>query len=326
MPDLSPLRSYEQLKLVADPRRLAILQHLMSGPATLTQLGAVLGEHPAWIRHHLQRLVEAGLVRLVETRRVHGADERYYRASAGGYLLQELLLPQVSGRPVLVFCGSHDLAVDQLTAELAPHLEVLTLPVGSLNGLANLRLGLGQVSGAHLRDEDGEFNTPFVRRLFPDREMELVTLAYRTQGLMLAPGNPHGVRQVDDLTRTGIRFINRNLGSGTRLWLDGELKRRGIPCERIAGYQDSVSTHHETAAAIAAGRADVSLGLEAAARQHGLDFLPLYQERYDLIFLRDAAPGLEILADHVQSLAFRRQVAGLSGYESTHTGEQIHLH
>ncbi len=99
MPDLAPLHSYEHLKLVADPRRLAILQHLMAAPATLTQLGAGLGEHPAWIRHHLLRLVEAGLVELIETRRTHGADERFYRARAGGYLLQELILPQATGKP-----------------------------------------------------------------------------------------------------------------------------------------------------------------------------------------------------------------------------------
>jgi putative molybdopterin biosynthesis protein len=326
MPDLAPLRSYEQLKLVADPRRLAILQHLLAAPATLTQLGAALGEHPAWIRHHLQRLVEAGLVEPAETRRVRGAEEHYYRARAGGFLLQELILPQTSGRPVVVFCGSHDLAVDHLAAELAPHLDVLTLPVGSLNGLANLRLGLGQVSGAHLRDESGEYNTPFVHHLFPDRQMELITLAYRTQGLMLARGNPHGLRGVEDLTRPGIRFINRNPGSGTRLWLDNELKRRGIACTQIQGYEHSVPTHHDTARAIAVGSADASLGLEAAALEHGLDFIPLYQERYDLVFPREAAPGLDILADHVQSGAFRRNVEGMRGYESTQTGRQIHLH
>jgi len=325
MPDLIPLRSYEHLKLVADPRRLAILQHLMAAPATLTQLGAALGEHPAWIRHHLQRLVAAGLVDLIETRRSRGAEERFYRARAGGYLLQELILPRASGRPVIVFCGSHDLVVDHLAADLAPHVDILTLHVGSLNGLANLRLGLSQVSGAHLRDESGEFNTPFVRRLFPDREMELIALADRTQGLMLAPGNPLGVCEIADLTRPGIRFINRNPGSGTRLWLDSELKRRGIACEDIRGYQDSAATHHETAAAIAAGRADVSLGLEAAALQHRLDFIPLYQERYDLIFLHQTFPGMDILANHIQSQAFRRQVADLRGYESTHTGQQIHL-
>ncbi|MCX6070742.1 MAG: helix-turn-helix domain-containing protein, partial [Chloroflexi bacterium] len=156
MPELTHLRSFEQLKLIADPRRLAILQHLMAQPATLTHLGQALGEHPAWIRHHLRRLEQAGLVELVETRRVHGAEERYYRASAGGYLLQDLILPQIPGRPAVVFCGSHDLVVERLAADLAPHLDVLTLPVGSLNGLADLRLGLGHFAGCHLLDEQGE--------------------------------------------------------------------------------------------------------------------------------------------------------------------------
>jgi putative molybdopterin biosynthesis protein len=325
MPEITRLSSFEHLKLIADPRRMSILQHLMAAPATLTQLGEALGEHPAWIRHHLRRLENAGLVELVGTRRLHGGEEHYYRARSGGYLLQELVLPQVS-RPVVVFSGSHDLAVDRLARELASHVDVLTFAVGSLNGLANLRLGLGQVCGVHLRDETGEYNTSFVRRLFPDWEMELITLAERVQGLMLASGNPQGIRNLSDLTRPGIRFINRNPGSGTRLWLDSELRRMGIPPEQIEGYEHSVPTHHHTASAIAAGHADAAVGLEAAAQQHGLDFIPLYQERYDLVFPRQGAPGLDILAHHVQSGAFRRNVAGLRGYESTHTGQQIHLH
>jgi putative molybdopterin biosynthesis protein len=323
MPELAPLRSFEHLKLVADPRRLAILQHLMAQPATLTQLGQALGEHPAWIRHHLRRLEDAGLVELTETRRVHGAEERYYRARAGGYLLQELILPQKPGHPAIVFSGSHDLALDRLAAELAPHVDVLTLPVGSLNGLANLRLGLCQVSGSHILDESGDYNTPTVRHLFPDRQVELVTVAYRMQGLMLAVGNPKGIGSIADLTRPGLRFANRNAGSGTRLWFDAELRRLKIDPALVGSCGFEVDTHSAAASLVATGKADAALGLQAAAHPHGLHFIPLHEERYDLVLLREQEPAVTPLLEHLQTIGFRRAVESLTGYATSHSGEQI---
>jgi molybdopterin molybdotransferase/putative molybdopterin biosynthesis protein len=325
MPDLRPLRSFEQLKLVADPRRLAILQHLMAAPATLTQLGAALGEHPAWIRHHLRRLEQAGLVELAATRRVHGAEERYFRASAGGYLLQELILPQASARPVVVFCGSHDLAIDQLAQDLAPHLDVLTFPVGSLNGLANLRLGLGHLAGCHLMDSGGEYNRSFVRSLFPDRAVHLVTLAHRAQGLMLAAGNPKRIRALADLTRQDLRFLNRNPGSGTRLWLDRQLAELHLAASDIHGYETAANTHTACARAIASGEADAALGLQASAAAHGLAFVPLFQERYDLVVPHEQLPVVGPVMDRISQGDFRRWAESLTGYEMAHAGEEILL-
>ena len=323
MPELTHLRSFEHLKLIADPRRLAILQHLMVQPATLTQLGQALGEHPAWIRHHLRRLEQAGLVELVETRRVHGAEERYFRACAGGYLLQDLILPQAPGRPAIVFCGSHDLVVERLASDLAPHLDVLTLPVGSLNGLANLRLGLGHFAGCHLLDSRGEYNLSFVRNLFPDRAVHVVTLAHRVQGLMVQPGNPKGIRGLADLIRPHITFINRNPGSGTRLWLDRQLESLSIPVSAIHGYDCCVNTHTACAVAVASGEADAAIGLQAAAIQQALGFLPLFHERYDLVIPDDQLHMVQPLMDTLVTGAFRRWSAGLAGYEMTHAGEEI---
>jgi len=323
VPELTHLRSFEHLKLIADPRRLAILQHLMVHPATLTQLGQALGEHPAWIRHHLRRLVDAGLVELTETRRVRGAEERYYRACAGGYLLQDLILPQIPGRPAVVFCGSHDLVVERLASDLAPHLEVLTLPVGSLNGLANLRLGLGHLAGCHLLDERGEYNLSFVRNLFPDRSVHVITLAHRVQGLMFRPGNPQGLRGLADLARPDVTFVNRNPGSGTRLWLDRQLESLGVPASAIHGYDLQVNTHTACALEVASGKADAAIGLQAAAIQRSLGFLPLFDERYDLVIPDDQLPVVRPLMDTLVTGAFRRWSAGLAGYEMTHAGEEI---
>ena len=160
---------------------------------------------------------------------------------------------------------------------------MLTLPVGSLDGLVNLRQGLCHLAGAHLLDETGDYNTSYVHHLFPDRPVKMVTLAYRTQGLLLAEGNPKGIHSITDLTRKNVTFINRNPGSGTRLWLDREIHRLGLTPNLIRGYMDFVHTHSESADAVQSGKADAALGIQAAAHQHGLDFIPLFEERYDLV-------------------------------------------
>lgn len=324
MDKVETLHAFEQIKLLADSRRLQILRLLMASSASLTQLAQTLGQSPAWVRHHILALEAAELIELAEVRRTGKVIEKFYRARAGAFLLQELILPE-GGKPAIVFSGSHDLALEKISGQISDHLTLLTMPVGSLDGLVNLRQGLCQISGAHLLDKSGEYNAPFVRHLFPDRLMDLVTLAYRTQGLMLTPGNPKGVRSATDLAQAGLRFINRNPGSGTRLWLDGELERLGIPPVTIDGYEHVVNTHTECARAIANGQADAALGLQASAQQYHLDFIPLFEERYDLVMPREQEDALAPLLDYIQTTAFRQETSILTGYTTTHSGEQISL-
>jgi putative molybdopterin biosynthesis protein len=317
------LHEFDQIGLLADPRRREILRRLMAGPATLTQLGQAMGEHPAWIRHHLKRLEQGGLIELAEVRQRGGAQEKLYRAKAGALVLRQMILPDDSARRAIVFAGSHDLAVELLAGLLAENLRILTYPVGSLDGLMALRQGLCHLSGAHLLDATGEYNVPFVRHVFPDRLVLLITLAHREQGLMLAPGNPKRLRSLTDLARPGVVFVNRQRGSGTRLWFDRQVHDLGLPPEQIEGYAREVSTHTECAAQVARGAADSAVGLRAAASQKGLDFLPLFQERYDLILPQDRVEDLSPLLDMLQSGAFRREVSSLVGYDTTHTGHSI---
>lgn len=324
MDKVETLHAFEQIKLLADSRRLQILRLLMASSASLTQLARTLGQSPAWVRHHILTLESAELIELAEVRRTGKVTEKFYRARAGAFLLQELILPE-GGKPAIVFSGSHDLALEKISAQIGDHLTLLTLPVGSLDGLVNLRQGLCQISGAHLLDKSGEYNAPFVRHLFPDRSMDMVTLAYRTQGFMLAPGNPKGVRGASDLTQSGLRFINRNPGSGTRMWLDAELERLGIPSKSIDGYEHVVNTHTECARAISSGQADAALGLQASALQFGLDFIPLFEERYDLVLPREQEDALAPLLDYIQTNTFRQTISTLTGYTTTHSGEQISL-
>ena len=322
MRKVDSLNSFDKLKLLADTRRMDILRLLMAAPATLTHLARNLKRSPAWIRHHLLTLESADLVEVSEIRKTGKVTEKYYRAKADALFLQEVILPKTK-KPAVIFSGSHDLAIEGIAEHLEKHVTLLSLPVGSLDGLVNLRQGLCQISGSHLLDETGEYNTPFIRHLFPDRSMEVITLAYRTQGLMLARGNPKGIKQVADIARPNIRFVNRNPGSGTRLWFDAELKKLKIPTDKINGYDKVLKTHTEAAALISTNKADAALGLQAAAHQHGLDFIPLFEERYDLVLPRENQKTLMPVLDYIQTAGFRNSLAALTGYNSAHSGEQI---
>ena len=319
---MKTIRSFGDIKLLADSRRMEILRLLMATPATLTHLARTIKQSPAWIRHHILALESAGLVEVSEIRKTGKVTEKFYRAKADALFLQEIILPKTH-KPALIFSGSHDIALEGIAENLQKYVTLLSMPVGSLDGLVNLRQGLCQISGSHLLDESGEYNTPFVRHLFPDREVEIVTLAYRTQGLMLASGNPKGVKKISDIAKPVIRFMNRNAGSGTRLWFDMELGRVSIPTSKINGYDQIVKTHSDAASAIQLGKADVSLGLQAAAYQYGLDFLPLFEERYDLVLPRENVKALTPLLDYLQTSNFRRELSVLTGYNSAHSGEQI---
>ena len=324
MKKVDSVHSFGMIKLLADSRRMDILRLLMASPATLTHLARTLKQSPAWIRHHILALESADLVEVSEIRKTGKVTEKFYRAKSDALLLQEMILPKTK-KPAVIFSGSHDLALEGIAEHLLKHVTLLSMPVGSLDGLVNLRQGLCQISGSHLLDESGEYNTPFVRHLFPDRNVEIVTLAYRTQGLMFVSGNPKGIQKIADIARPNIRFVNRNPGSGTRLWLDTELRKLKIPAETVNGYDKVVKTHTEAAVLIAANKADVSLGLQAAAHQHGLDFIPLFEERYDLVLPRENEKDLLPLLDYLQTSTFRTELKALTGYNSTHSGEQISL-
>jgi putative molybdopterin biosynthesis protein len=330
MEPLHRIRNFEQIKTLADARRLTILRLLMAAPATLSQLGGMLGEHPARVRHHLKQLEAADLVEMVDTRVVRGFTEKYYRARASAFLLQDLILPDDPEREYLAVLGSHDLALEALAERLRQRakgrMELLVLPVGSLDGLIALRQGNAQLAGCHLLDaESGEYNLPYVRHLLPDRQVSLLTLAHRQQGLILPAGNPLGIGGLDDLARPGLVWVNRNRGSGTRLWLDRQLgELRIAPCD-LQGYQREVRTHTAVAEAVRRGKADAGLGLQAAARQFDLDFIPLFEERFDLAIAGEASDNrrLRPLLDDLQSAEFRRLVESLGGYATAHTGDQM---
>lgn len=331
MDSFNQLQNIEQLKLLGSPQRLAVLQCLMSGPESLTTLGKKLGEHPAKVRHHLKQLESAGYVELVSTRIVRGFVEKTYQATSRAYRFSGLILPQDPSlqRDWIVAMGSHDLALEGLATRFnqahGREVQLISLPVGSLEGLADLRQGICQMAGCHLLDADsGEYNLPYVRHFFPGKPMLLITLAYRQQGLIVAPGNPLGLRTLADLAREDVSFINRTPGSGTRVWLDQQLKRQAIPIELIHGYAREESTHTRVASLIAQGAASAGIGLQAAARQFNLGFIPLFQECYDLVIPQESLvnPRITLLIDSIVSGESRRLIEGLGGYDITQNGKE----
>jgi len=317
------LDQYEQIKALSDPRRLEILRMLMAEPASLTQLGIRLGQHPARVRHHIKKLENAGLIEVSGSTTTRGATEIFYRAKAGAYLVQQMVRPLDDRRRTIIFSGSHDLAIEQLSLAMSAHINLVSLPVGSLDGLIALRQGFCHIAGSHLLDANGEYNVPYVQRLLPDCNVSMITLAFREQGLILAKGNPKGIRNLADLTRPDVTFINRQPGSGTRLWLDSQLKKMEIRSSGIKGYENAVGTHTEIAVTIQSGHADAGIGLQASANNLNLDFIPLFNERYDLTMMNDQSTFLAPLLDHLQTRVYRSEMSRLSGYDSAHTGEQI---
>ena len=331
MESVRRVTQYDHLKILADARRLYILQRLMAGPATLSMLGKELGEHPARVRHHLKKLEEIGLVELVDTQVVRGFVEKYYRARARAFLLNDLILPAHTppDHQTFFILGSHDLALEALLQHVQDKVartSYLSIPTGSLEGLVALRQGIAHFSGAHLWDaERNEFNLSYVHYFFPDQAMVLITLAHREQGLMVQPGNPLHIHDLVDLARPDITLINRNRGSGTRLWLEYQFHQLGFPPEQLHTLQSDARTHTASAEAVQSGLADVCLGVHAAAQKAGLDFIPLFQERYDLVMPASLleSPGMQPVLDSLQSAEIRKIIQNLEGYDSSETGKQL---
>lgn len=222
--------------------------------------------------------------------------------------------------------GSHDMALDVLADFLRrtdAKAALASAHVGSLGGLLALSRGEAHMAGVHLLDEvTGEYNVPYVRQHLPDRTIVLVTLAHRDQGLLVARGNPKGLRGIADLAWADVQFINRQRGAGTRLLLDFELRRAGLAPEQIRGYDREVYTHMAVAVAVATGAADAGLGILAAARAMGLDFVPVARERFDLAVLEEhlASPLIERVLSVLARVDFQRALSALGGYDLSETG------
>lgn len=234
--------------------------------------------------------------------------------------------PEESLPAVLHFVGSHDPAMALIAAHYPRVTGGCTLKLsfaGSLGGLIALAEKKADLAGCHLWDEPTDtYNEPFVRKLLPGQKVALLTLAHRRVGFILPPGNPLQVRKIADLGRPGIRFVNRQQGSGTRVWLDAQLRRAGLDSATLCGYSDEKMTHSEVAGAVSKGQGDVGLGVESAALSFGLDFVELTTERYDLVIPAEKweLDSVQALWAWLQTDPAKAAIHSLGGYDTLQTG------
>jgi putative molybdopterin biosynthesis protein len=240
----------------------------------------------------------------------------------------ELLTSKKALNNRLLVIGSHDLTIDLLASSIKERSEgritISSSNVGSMGGLLAVDKGIAHFAGSHLLDTNtGDYNIPYIRRYVKHTPVKLVTLVHRWQGLMIAKGNPKNIQGIADLTRPGIALINRQPGSGTRILLDYELEKARIDAAGISGYRSEEYTHMSVAMAVTSGRADVGLGIMAAAKALNLDFIPVSRERYDLVVPADLLEDerMELLLDIIRSSKFIEQVLALGGYEVEETGK-----
>ncbi|MBL8099012.1 MAG: molybdopterin biosynthesis protein [Anaerolineales bacterium] len=225
--------------------------------------------------------------------------------------------------------GSHDLTLDLMAQFLAEkNRRLASANVGSQGGLVALRRGEAHFAGSHLLDpQTGEFNISYIRQYMPNIKVKVVALVGREQGLIVKKGNPKGIKSLGDLaTRSqerSVQFVNRQRGSGTRTLLDYYLNQLNIPHEYIAGYHQDEYTHLGVATAVASGRADCGLGIAAAAQALDLDFIPLFQERYDLVIPKQFIEFLSPLFDLLVDSRFQEAVSQLKGYDVSVMGTII---
>jgi len=225
--------------------------------------------------------------------------------------------------------GSHDISLDLLASRIRqedPTLSLASANVGSMGGILAIKEGQAHIAGTHLLDpETGDFNISYVLKQLKPEDAVLVHLGWREQGLMVMPGNPVGITGIADLAREGVRFVNRQKGSGTRVLLDYELERLGLDTGDITGYRREMFTHTAVAAAVAGGSADAGLGVLAAAKALKLDFVPVSRERYDLLVLRSfvGSRGYQALLAVLADDEYRREVEALGGYDLSESGKII---
>jgi putative molybdopterin biosynthesis protein len=223
--------------------------------------------------------------------------------------------------------GSHDLTLDILGERLSVSgRRLVSANVGSIGGLTALRRGEAHMAGSHLLDPDsGEFNIPYIREYLPGVPVNIVGMVARQQGLIVQKGNPKGIESLEDLIDEGVQFVNRQRGAGTRVLLDYHLAKLNIDRTLIQGYNQVEYTHLAVAAAISSGRADCGLGIAAAARALDLDFIDLFNERYELIIPEEhySSPLLHPLLAILSDPEFQAKIAGLPGYDVSQMGKLI---
>lgn len=228
-----------------------------------------------------------------------------------------------------VICGQ-DIMLDILSRYIETHklgTRVFRSYIGSYNGLYAMYMKGASIATAHLWDMETEsYNLPYIKRLLPGVPVIVVHLAKRMQGFYVLKGNPKNIKSWSDLTRDDIVLINREKGSGTRVLLDEHMKKLQIPSSNINGYQRECLSHLAAASTVARGGADVAIGNEKAAMQvQGIDFIPIQQERYEMVIRKEDLdkPHIKAIFEILNSDIFRYEISGIGGYDISEMGNIV---
>jgi len=205
-------------------------------------------------------------------------------------------------------------------------IELIVLNRNSTAALDLLKQGLVHIAGSHLHDSNsGETNLPSVRKLFGQRSVAVIGFSNWEQGLVVARGNPKAIHSIADLGRKSITIVNREPGAAVRYLLDAELGKAGIPAKFLRGYDKIANGHLPSAMQVHAGMADACIATRAAAKVFGLDFIPLVQERYDLVLRRKTLdmPEIQTLFDTLGRADFRQELEAMGGYDTSPAGKKF---
>lgn len=229
----------------------------------------------------------------------------------------------------LIISG-HEPLLDFLCSQINVHpdgLPTLRSHIGSYDSLYSLYYNKIHIAAVHLWDsEEDSYNVSYIKRFLPGTEIVILHFFKRTQGFYIQKDNPKNITSFKDLTKKGIRFINRELGSGTRVLLDGHLKLQKIDPASIGGYKNEVLSHFASAATIASNNADVALGCGSYLNQFPmLDFIPIQQESYDLVFLKKDfhKPAYQTIISILNSVSFKTYISQINGYDISDMGKYM---
>ena len=247
--------------------------------------------------------------------------------SQNGEIEAELLVEEEDLLNTVVIIGSHDINIDILADEIrgqGHNIRISSGNVGSLGGLIALKKGTCHMAGSHLLDtETGEYNISYIKRYLKGVRISVFHLVLRDQGLIVAKGNPKGIKGIEDLAGSDIVFVNRQAGSGTRVLFDYKLGQLGIEPKAIKGYDHDEFTHMAVAVDVLSGAADCGMGIFAAARALDLDFVAMVREQYDLVIPSAMVEqsNIKVVLDTIRSRHFRERVTALGGYDPSKSGE-----
>ncbi len=237
-------------------------------------------------------------------------------------------LSEPEAKNALLIAGSDDLLLGRVLAKTlhSECRELITFyaTTGSLGGIRAIREGKAHLAGVHLyHPKSGQYNLPYLGNFVPEKRPLVFNLAYRTQGWMVHPKGSPAFRGTVDLLQSGVRLINRERGSGTRILLDHLLAQEGVDPKKVSGYANEVYTHLEVGLAILKGEADVGLGIQPVAEFLGLQFLAVTTERYDLLVPQGnlSMEPVRIFFNLLNSRMFLKEAKALPGYDLKDSGK-----